>query len=153
MTILSPSSEDTRIYEVTILYPYKLNQKEEKQILDEVSTVFEEAGAKLIESDMWGRRGLAYTIEGHDEGNFAIFYYEMDPLKVREADEAMLIIPGVLRHMIVKPPKGYELVKYSDQHKKWMKERETESERKGREREEEIIETSEVDIVEDPEQS
>lgn len=115
-----------------------MNQKEENVLLKEVDEAFAEVGAKLVESDKWGRRGLAYTIAGHDEGNFIVYYYEIDPTKLRELDEALHILPGVLRHIIVKPSKGYEVVKYSEAYSTWLKERETESDKKGREREEKI---------------
>lgn len=138
MPTLTPSSEDVRIYEVTVLYPYPMNQKEESDLLKEIDAIFAEAGAKLVESDKWGRRGLAYTIKGHDEGNFIVYYYEMDPSKLQEIDEALHILQGALRHIIVKPPKGYELVKFSESYDTWLKERETESEKKERAREEKI---------------
>ncbi|MCK5019494.1 MAG: 30S ribosomal protein S6 [Candidatus Peribacteraceae bacterium] len=138
MPKLQPSSEDVRVYEVAVLYPFPINQKEEKNILDEIDTIFKEADAKLIESDKWGNRGLAYNIEGYNEGNFIIYYYEIDPLKIKEIDEALRILPGALRHLIVKPPKGYEVVKFSKDYQEWISNRETESERRTREKEEKI---------------
>ena len=138
MPTLTPSSEDVRVYEVTVLYPYPLNQKEENDLLKEVDQAFAEVGATLIESDKWGRRGLAYNIKGYDEGNFIVYYYEMDPTKLQELDEALHIMSGVLRHMIVKPPKGYQVVKFSESYNTWLKERETESDKKEREKEEKI---------------
>ncbi|PIQ76827.1 30S ribosomal protein S6 [Candidatus Peregrinibacteria bacterium CG10_big_fil_rev_8_21_14_0_10_49_24] len=136
MPILTPSSEDVRIYEVAVLYPYPINQKEEQLLLKEVEQVFTEAGGKQVEKDVWGNRGLAYSIGGHTEGNFVIYYYEMDPSKIKEVDEALLIIPNLLRHLIVKPPKDYQVLKYSDQYSKWLKERETETQKRERETEE-----------------
>lgn len=121
-----------------MLYPYPMNQKEESTLLKEVDAIFAEAEAKLIDSDKWGRRGLAYKIKGYEEGNFIVYYYELDPSKLQEIEEALRILPGVLRHLVVKPPKGYEIVKYSEEYEKWLKERETESDKKEREREEKI---------------
>lgn len=123
---------------MTILYPYPMNQKEESNLMKEVKAIFDEAEAKQIESDNWGRRGLAYKIKGHDEGNFVVSYYEMDPSKLREVDEALRILPGILRHLVIKPPKGYEVVKFSGEYETWLKERETESEKKDRQKEEQI---------------
>lgn len=138
MPTLTPSSEEVRIYEVAVLYPYPMNQKEEQQFLKEVEGIFAEAGAKLVEKDAWGRRGLAFRIGGHEEGSYVIYYFEMDPAKLREVDEALRIIPNMLRHIIVKPPKNYQVVKYSEAYERWLKERETEGERREREREESL---------------
>lgn len=134
--MLTPSSEDVRIYEVAVLYPYPMNQKEEQLLLKEVEQTFAEADAKLVEKDVWGNRGLAYSIGGHMQGNFVIYYYEMDPSKVKDVDEALSIIPSMLRHLIVKPPKDYQVLKYSEQYSKWLKERETETQKRERETEE-----------------
>jgi small subunit ribosomal protein S6 len=138
MPTLTPSSEDVRMYETTLLYPYPIGQKEEKLLLDEVAKVFEEAGATLVESDSWGRRGLAYTINGYNEGNFIVFYHEMDPSKVREVEEALGILSGVLRHIMVKPPKGYEVIKFSESYNTWLAARESQSDIREREKEENI---------------
>lgn len=136
MPTLTPSSEDVRIYEVAVLYPSSLNQKEEQQVLKEIEGLFAEAKARLIEKDLWGKRGLAYSIGGESEGNFVIYYFEMDPGKVKEIDESLRIVPRVLRHIIVKPPKEYQLIKFSAEYEQWLKTRETDAEKKRREKEE-----------------
>lgn len=136
MPTLTPSSEDVRIYEVAVLYPHPMNQKEEQQVLKDVEQIFKEAGAKEIEKDAWGSRGLAYKIGGYDQGSFVIYYYEMDPSKLKEVNVALHIVPNLLRHLVVKPPKNYQVRKYSEQYKTWLKERETEDDKRSRETEE-----------------
>jgi vancomycin resistance protein YoaR len=48
----------------------------------------------------------------------------------------MKIMKNVMRHMFVKPPKNYQVVKYSETYETWMKERETLDQKKLREKEE-----------------
>ncbi|OGJ59850.1 30S ribosomal protein S6 [Candidatus Peribacteria bacterium RIFCSPHIGHO2_01_FULL_55_13] len=129
---------DVRIYEVAVLLPYPMAQKEEHQTIKEIEAIFKEAGAREVSKDVWGQRGLAYEIKGSSEGNFIVYHQEMDPGKIREIDTALRIVPGVLRHIIVKPPKGYKITKYSETYKVWLKERESASEKSKREREEDI---------------
>ncbi len=138
MSTLTPTSEDTRIYECAILYPYPISQKEEQEVLKEVEHVFKDAGALQVAKDLWGRRGLAYQIKGYTEGCFAIYHYDMDPTKIREIDEALRIVPGVLRHLIIKPPKGYEVVNFSEKYEQWLKEREEAEELREEEKEKEL---------------
>lgn len=135
MPTLVASSEDVRIYECVVLYPI-LSQKEESTLLKEIDALFAEAGATLVAKDAWGRRGLAYNIKGQNEGNFVVYYWEMDPLKVKEVDQQLMIMKNVMRHMFVKPPKNYQIVKYSEAYETWMKERETMDQKKLREKEE-----------------
>jgi small subunit ribosomal protein S6 len=137
---LVASSEDTRVYELCLLYPYPFNQKEEQELLKEVEGMFEEAGAKLITKDAWGHRGLAYPIGGLTEGHFIIYYWELDPSKIKELDQQLRILKGVLRHLFVKPPKHYQIVKFSAAYEQWLKDRETQEEVKAREREQKVQE-------------
>lgn len=140
MPELTSSSEDTRIYEWCILYPYPLQQKEEQQLLKEIEGFFEEVGAKQVAKDAWGRRGLAYPVGGFKEGNFIVYYYEMDPAKLKEVDQQLRIQKGVLRHIAVKPPKRYQIVEFSEAYEQWLKNRETVEEQRIREREEKVQE-------------
>ena len=82
--------------------------------------------------DHWGLRGLAYPIKKQTEGHFLVAYYDLAPTKLKEIDRQLRILPNVLRHMFVKPPKGYEVVKYSERFLEWRKEQSTavETERK-----------------------
>ncbi len=138
-----PPSDDTTVtddcvYECCVLLPFPLSQKEEKDTLKEIEGYFEEAGAKQMAKDVWGRRGLAYPIGGREEGSFVVYHYEMDPSKVKEIDEQMKISTTILRHLIIKPPKGYQIAKYSEEYETWLKERKTFSEQKEEEKEEKI---------------
>ncbi len=140
MPELVPTSEDGRIYEWCVLYPYPMQQKEEQTLLKEIDEIFAEAGAREVARDKWGRRGLAYPIGGLKEGTFVIYYFEMDPAKVKEVDNVLRITKGVLRHLVVKPPKRYQIVKYSETYEQWLKDRETVEQQREREREQKVQE-------------
>ncbi len=140
MPSLVPASEDTRIYECAILYANDLSQKEEAELIKEIEGYFDEAGAKVVSKDAWGMRGLAYPVEGKREGKYVIYYLDMDPAKVKEIDQALRIARNVLRHLFVKPPKHYQVVKYSEAYTEWLKTRESVSEVRAREKEEKVKE-------------
>lgn len=127
--------DSIRLYECIVLYPCGLSQKEENDILSEVEQLFKEAGGILKAKDVWGRRGLAYPIRRHTEGNFVVYHYHVDPVKVEEVDRSLRILRGVLRHLISKPPKGYKILPYAQRYTEWLKERETEDEQDAHARE------------------
>lgn len=135
---LSEDEIESRLYECCILYAYPLQQKDESQLVKEVAAIFEEAGAKLIDKDPWGRRGLAYPIKGSAEASVTVYYYEIDPSKVKEIEHALKIQKNVLRHLFVKPPKGYTIVKFGALYEQWLKERESIDQKRSREREERL---------------
>jgi len=138
MPTLTPSSEDVRIYEIAIMLQPDLDQKAEKVLLAEIDAHFAEAQAKLLFKDPWTKRGLAYKIGGFTEAKFIIYYFEMDPSKIRELDGQLRLTKGLLRHMIVLPPKGYEAVSHEAVYQDWLKNRVTASEMKERKKEEKL---------------
>ncbi len=138
MATIHAEDEDTRIYEVAVLYPYPINQKEESDLLKAVEEIFQEAKAKLVLKDMWGRRGLAYKIGGFSEGNFVIYYFEMDPSKLKEADTQLRILKGILRHMIIKPPKNYQVAPTAGNFEKWKQEEKTLGEKVAQDKEDKL---------------
>lgn len=135
MPTFSASSEDTRVYELCVLYPYPLSQKDESALIKSIEALCEEHGGTQLAKDPWGRRGLAYTIGGYDEGCYIVYYYEFTPEAIKELDRNLRILPGVLRHMIVKPPKDYEVTMHSDAFQDWQKQKKEKEEEKKQEKE------------------
>ena len=133
-----PSSEDVRIYECAVVYPFPMNQKEENDLQKGIEEIFSEAEAKLLLKDVWGRRGLAYKIGGYTEGNFVVYYYEMDPSKLKDVDTQLRILKGVLRHMMIKPPKTYEIAPMADTLTKWKEQTRMDSEKKAQDKEDKL---------------
>lgn len=129
MTNAVPPSDDVRLYEVCLLYPYPMNQKEEAELLSGIDELFNDAGATVVLKDAWGRRGLAYPIKGSTEANILIAYYHMQPEKLKEIDTQLRIMKGVLRHMIIKPPNGYQVVPFANRFNKWQEEQRMQTEK------------------------
>src|SRR3989338_1745529 len=127
MTKLLPSSEDLRIYEIAVLYPTDLSQKDEHTLFQEIDELFQEAGSKTLLKDSWGQRGLAFPISGHREGKYVIFYIESDPSRVKALDLSLRILKGILRHLVVKPPEGYEPPLFAEKYTQWLKDRAAEA--------------------------
>lgn len=135
---LADTESDRRLYEFCILYPYPYSPKEEQELIKSLEEIFREAGGKVVMKDLWGRRGLAYTIGVYTEGNFAVYYVELDPPRIKEIDQTLRIHKGVLRSIIVKPPKHYKMQSYAEKFQAWQEDRKLEEERAVREREERL---------------
>ena len=138
MPTLETTSETARVYEICVLYPHPLSQKEEKDAQKAVEDLFKEAGAKQIAKDAWGRRGLAYKIGGFEDGVYIVYYYEIEPEKLKELDDALRITKNVLRHIVIKPPNNYQIVEYSKAYEQWLKDKETEKDQKAKEKEDQL---------------
>lgn len=141
MPTLIPSSEDVRIYEVAIMLQPDLDQKTESLLLAEIDAHFAEAKATLLFKDPWTKRGLAYKIGGYEEAKFIIYYFEMDPSVVRELDNQLRLLKGLLRHLIVLPPKGYEAVSFESVYQDWLKNRVTVADMRQKKKEDRLKQT------------
>ena len=141
MPTLIPSSEDVRVYEIAVMYLPDFDQKAEAALLKEIDELFAEAQAKRLFVDPWSKRGLAYKIGGYKEAKFIIYYEEMSPANIRELDKQFRLLRGVLRHLIVIPPKGYEAVSYEERYQQWLQTRETVADVRQRKKEERLKQT------------
>lgn len=136
MPVHVPSSEDVRVYECAILYPYPINQKEENELLKAIDEIFADAKATLILKDAWGERGLAYKVGGFEQANVLVLYYEIDPSKIKEIDRQLSILKGVLRHLLVKPVKNYDIAPMAGRLDQWKEQVRIDRETRIREKEE-----------------
>ena len=61
----------------------------------------EEHGSNVV-VDEWGKRKLAYEINGLTDGDYTLVNFHADPQNVAELDRVLRINDAVVRHMIVK---------------------------------------------------
>jgi ribosomal protein S6 len=129
-TVLNPSSEDVRLYEISILSPTNLLQKEEQELQKDIEDLLIESGAKVLDRDVWKRCGLAYPIRRHREGRMTILTLELPPEKVKPLEKGLQLVRNLLRFLVVKLPKDYKLIRYSEVYEEWLKDKEAQESRK-----------------------
>jgi small subunit ribosomal protein S6 len=62
-------------YEGMLLIEPTLAAKEWDKVMGEVQRIAEKAGAKIVNSNKWGERKLAYPIRGHKRGTYLLAYF------------------------------------------------------------------------------
>lgn len=88
-------------YEVSILYHPSLEvdlSKAEEQILK----VFANSKAKVVSTDNWGKRKLAYPIKKQDYAIYVFYTVEVEPSEVRKIETTLNITDEIIRYLIVK---------------------------------------------------
>ena len=61
------------------------------------------AGEGVVDNvNDWGKRKLAYEINGLAEGDYILVDFHADPAQIAELDRILRINDNVVRHMIVK---------------------------------------------------
>ncbi|MCI1933653.1 MAG: 30S ribosomal protein S6 [Atopobiaceae bacterium] len=59
-------------------------------------------GGAVDSVDAWGKRKLAYEIDGLTEGDYILVNFHADPAQIAELDRVLRINDNVKRHMIVR---------------------------------------------------
>ncbi|NPA90713.1 MAG: 30S ribosomal protein S6 [Chloroflexi bacterium] len=62
------------------------------------------AGGEVLETDVWGKRELAYPIEKEREGMYFLIRARMDPNHVSEVERTIRYTDQIIRHLIVRVP-------------------------------------------------
>lgn len=66
-----------------------------------VEGLIEAVGGRVTKRDNWGKKRLAYRIARQDFAIYAYFEAQIEPSKVRELEDTILITEEVLRHLLV----------------------------------------------------
>ena len=73
--------------------------KAEEQILK----VFANSKAKVIGSDNWGKRKLAYPIKKQEHAIYVFYTLEIEPSEIKKIETTLNITDEIIRYLIVKP--------------------------------------------------
>ncbi len=88
-------------YELAILFDPDLEVDLEKAT-SKVEKILTDNGAKVVDTDNWGKRKMAYQINKHDSAVYVIYTLEIPGEKVQKIESTLNITDEVLRFLIVR---------------------------------------------------
>jgi small subunit ribosomal protein S6 len=71
--------------------------------LDAFLNVVKQDGGTVEKVDVWGRRRMAYEINKHAEGIYAVVDLQASPAAVQELDRQLNLNESVLRTKVIRP--------------------------------------------------
>lgn len=89
-------------YEVAVLYHPDLEIDLEKAE-NRVVKVFTDNGGKVVNTDNWGKRKLAYPIKHNEHAVYVFYTVELPADKVQKVEAMLNITDEVVRFLIVRP--------------------------------------------------
>jgi small subunit ribosomal protein S6 len=92
-----------RNYEVMVILDPNLEERTIAPSLDAFLTVVTKDGGTVGKVDIWGKRRLAYEIDKHAEGIYAVIDLEAEPKSVLELDRQLNLNESVLRTKVLRP--------------------------------------------------
>lgn len=94
-----------RSYEITVVFRLDANEDAMREAFEEIKG-FIEAGEQgtVTKADTahWGRRRLAYEIDGQREAYYVIYYADVESGAIDELERELRLSPHVLRHLVVR---------------------------------------------------
>ena len=96
-------STPLRHYEVMVILDPNLEERTIAPSLDTFLNVVKTDGGSVEKVDIWGKRRLAYEIDKHVEGIYAVIDLQAEPSAVIELDRQLNLNESVLRTKVLRP--------------------------------------------------
>ena len=96
-------STSLRHYEVMVILDPNLEERTIAPSLDAFLTVVKSDGGTVDKVDIWGKRRLAFEIDKHAEGIYAVIDLQANPSAVQELDRQLNLNESVLRTKVLRP--------------------------------------------------
>ena len=88
-------------YEAMVVFSLKQGEDGIKALTEKFKGMMAEAGT--VESvDEWGKKKLAYEINGLTDGDYTLIDFQTEPEAIAELDRVLHIMDAVVRYMIVR---------------------------------------------------
>ena len=91
-----------KAYELLFIVAPTISDEDRIAVMKRIETTIAEGEGKVDNVDEWGKRKLAYEINGLTDGDYTLVNFHADPQNVAELDRVLRINDAVVRHMIVK---------------------------------------------------
>ncbi len=91
-----------RHYEMVVILEPSLDERTVQPSLETFLNVIRKDGGTVENVDVWGRRRLAYEIEKHPEGIYAVLDVNCEPATIKEMDRQLALNESVLRTKVMR---------------------------------------------------
>lgn len=91
-----------RPYEAMVVLRPNLEQDALEAVLTRLTDVVTDQGGQITHVDQWGKRRLAYEIDGLIEGYYVVIKFQGDPGITTELERIMRITDSVMRFLVVR---------------------------------------------------
>ena len=93
---------DQIYYETMYILRPDIAEDEVTNYIDKYNKILEELGGKILDSQMRGKRRLAYPIAKHREGFYVQLSHQGDGQNISKIEKAMQLSEDVIRYLTVK---------------------------------------------------
>ena len=91
-----------KAYELLYFVAPSIDEETRTAVMTRIESTITDAKGAVDNVDNWGKRKLAYEIDGLTDGDYTLIDFHANPTDVAELDRVLRITDAVERHMIVK---------------------------------------------------
>jgi small subunit ribosomal protein S6 len=97
-------------YELTVVLPEKTTPAKKKSFVAELDKLVSSNKGKIVSTEDWGERNLAYTIKRNHSGNYLHFLLELDGSGANALKDKLRMDEGLLRILFIKSDPAHKPV-------------------------------------------
>ena len=90
-----------KAYELLFFVAPGIDEETRNAVMDRIQGTITNLGGVIDNVDVWGKRKLAYEINGLTDGDYTLLDFHADTQSIAELDRVLRINDTVVRHMIV----------------------------------------------------
>ena len=90
-----------KAYELLFIIAPSTDEETRANTMNRIQGIITSAEGSVDNVDEWGKRKLAYEINGLTDGDYTLIDFHTDPQSIAELDRVLRINDAVVRHMIV----------------------------------------------------
>ena len=94
--------DSTTYYETMYILRPDIAEEEVTKHIENYNKILEKNGGKVLDSQMRGKRRLAYTISKHREGIYVQLSHQGDGQHIAKIEKAMRLSEDVIRYLTIK---------------------------------------------------
>ena len=91
-----------KAYELLFFVAPTIEEESRLAVMKRIETTITAAEGVIDNVDDWGKRKLAFEINGLTEGDYTLIDFHADPTSIAELDRILRINDAVERHMVVR---------------------------------------------------
>ena len=89
-------------YELALVISAKLDDETRAAVLEKAKGYITRYEGTIGEIEEWGKKKLAYEINGLTDGDYTLIDFQTEPEAIAELDRVLHIMDAVVRYMIVR---------------------------------------------------
>jgi small subunit ribosomal protein S6 len=101
-----------RLYEGIYILSATLSEDARKKALEKIKSGITDREGKILKIHEWGKRKLAYNIDGKKEGFYYVIYFEIDTATIAELWKDYQLHEDLLRYMTLETDKVLESLEF-----------------------------------------